>query len=81
MKQVRVVNNCDTLERTPPVLDDFSRFKEKVIMISTLERLLAQTDKKTLKSIIRRRELPVSHQALRQALEEIVMQAIKRVEP
>jgi hypothetical protein len=80
MNEVRVISGINPAEIRPVRLDDFSRFKEKVIMISTLKSLLVQTDKATLKAIAKKEGATLSPKSLRNALEAIVDQAIKRVE-
>jgi len=73
-----LVEDGDKLQ--PLALDDFSRFKEKVIMIKTLKSLLVQTDKATLKTIVKNEGATLSVKSLKRALETIVDQAIKRVQ-
>jgi hypothetical protein len=79
MRRVRVRRGCDEAHLTAPVLEDFSRFKEKVIMISTLKHLVEESDRKQLKSIIRQLDLSIGAGDLRRALEAIVKHEIKRV--
>jgi len=80
MKEVTVIPHADSQALTKLSLDDFSRFKEKVIMIETLKGLLRDTDKAALKSIARDLEANITTKELRIALEQIVEHAIKRVE-
>ncbi len=79
MREVRRISPVDPAKLQALVLDDFSRFKEKLIMINTLKSLLSQTDKATLKMIAKDQGATMSAKSLRQALETIVDQAIKRV--
>ena len=79
MRRVRVRRGCDDVHMRAPILEDFSRFKEKVIMISTLKHLVEESDRKQLKSIIRQLDLPIGSRDLRRALEAIVKNEIKRV--
>ena len=48
-------------------------------MIKTLKGLVADTDKATLKAIVRKTEVDLTVKTLKYALEMIVEQAIKRV--
>jgi hypothetical protein len=80
MRTVCIIDRYDENNIRKPVLDDFSRFKEKVIMINALESVLTRTDKKALKAIIRRHELTIGPKALHRVLEEIITQEIKRVD-
>jgi hypothetical protein len=79
MKEVRVIVAANPGKLRPLVLDDFSRFKEKVIMINTLKSLVAQADKGSLKAIIEKEGTKMTVKSLRRALETLVDQAIKRV--
>jgi hypothetical protein len=79
MKEAKVIAHVDFSELQPPQLDDFSRFKEKVIMINTLKSLVAQADKATLKMIAKQEGTQMTGKSLKRALEAIVDQAIKRV--
>ncbi len=79
MREVRRISFVDPAKLRPLILDDFSRFKEKLIMINTLKSLLSQTDKATLKRIAKDQGAAMSAKSLRHALETIVDQAIKRV--
>jgi len=80
MKRVHVISPPETETLHSPVLDDFSRFKEKVIMINTLKALLADTDKATYRKAAKDEGSLMSAKSLRRALETIVDQAIKRVQ-
>ncbi len=79
MREARIVSDIPSQNIHPIQLDDFSRFKEKVIMINTLKRLLKETDKRTLKAVARKTGSGITGKHLRHALESIVEQAIKRV--
>ncbi len=79
MKEATVLNGTVSTDITALPLEDFSRFKEKVIMINTLKSLVTDTDKATLKAVIRETEADLTVKTLKQALEMIVEQAIKRV--
>jgi hypothetical protein len=81
MRSIRVIERYDAARLHPPALDDFSRFKEKVIMMNAFQMLLEQLDKQTLASIIRQQGLSIKPKVLRQAMEEIITQTIKRVAP
>ncbi len=78
MKEARIIHEAPVHSIRALQLDDFSRFKEKVIMINTLKRLLKETDKHTLKAIAQDMGDGVTGKHLRRALESIVEQAIKR---
>ncbi len=80
MKEVTVISDVDPGALSTLELDDFSRFKEKVIMIKTLKSLVRDTDKAMLKSIVRDLEAEITARELKRALERVVEQAIKRVE-
>ena len=80
MKEVTLISPVEREKLQPLALDDFSRFKEKVIMINTLKGLFAQTDKATLKMIARNEGEIMSVKTLRNALKTIIDQAIKRAE-
>jgi len=80
MKEVTVISDVDPGALSTLELDDFSRFKEKVIMIETLKSLVRDTDKAMLKSIVRDLEAEITARELKRALERVVEQAIKRVE-
>jgi hypothetical protein len=79
MKEAKVIPNPEPVESHPLKLDDFSRFKEKVIMINTLKSLVEQTDKATFKMIAKQEDGVMTGKSLKRALEAIVDQAIKRV--
>ncbi len=81
MKEARIIFADDMADLEPLPLDDFSRFKEKVIMINTLKGLLAHTDKATFKHIAKKEGPHMTATSLKHALETIVDRAIKRVEP
>jgi len=70
-------HNESEIQKLP--LDDFSRFKEKVIMIKALESLVSDTDKALLKTIVRDAGAKMTTKNLKIALQSIVDQAIKRV--
>jgi hypothetical protein len=80
MKEAHVITAIDPAQLRMLQLDDFSRFKEKVIMIDILKSFLVQTDKATLKTIAKKEGTTLNAKSLRNALEAIVDQAIKRVE-
>jgi len=80
MKEVTVISDVDPGALSTLELDDFSRFKEKVIMIKTLKSLVRDTDKAMLKSIVRDLEAEITARELKRALGWVVEQAIKRVE-
>jgi hypothetical protein len=80
MKEAKVIPLLKPVELHPPELDDFSRFKEKVIMIKTLKSLVAQTDKGTFKMIAKQENGVMTAKSLKRALDAIVDQAIKRVQ-
>jgi len=80
MKEVTLISRVEREKLQPLALDDFSRFKEKVIMITTLKGLFAQTDKATLKMIARNEGEVMNVKTLRNALKTIIDQAIKRAE-
>ena len=80
MKEAQLITAVESTQLRTLQLDDFSRFKEKVIMINTLKSLLAQADKATLKTIAKKEGTTLNAKSLRNALEAIVDQAIKRVE-
>jgi len=78
MREARIIQGVSSRSIHTLQLDDFSRFKEKVIMINTLKRLLEETDKHTLKAIAKDVGNGVTGKHLRHALESIVELAIKR---
>ncbi len=79
MKEATILNHTFSADIGALPLEDFSRFKEKVIMINTLEGLVTDTDKATLKAIVRETGADLTVKTLKHALEMIVEQAIKRV--
>ncbi len=79
MKEATIIHGTSLTEIGAVQLEDFSRFKEKVIMINTLKGLVTDTDKATLKAIVRETEADLTVKTLKHALEMIVEQAIKRV--
>ena len=79
MREAHILSVQDESEIRPLRLDDFSRFKEKVIMIKTLESLVLETDKSLLKTIVRDTGAKMTTKNLKNALQSIVDQAIKRV--
>ena len=79
MKEATVLNSTFSADIGSLPLEDFSRFKEKVIMINTLEGLVTDTDKATLKAIVRETGADLTAKTLKHALEMIVEQAIRRV--
>jgi len=79
MREAHILSVQDESEIRPLRLDDFSRFKEKVIMIKTLESLVLETDKAFLKTIVRDAGAKMTTKNLKNALQSIVDQAIKRV--
>ena len=79
MKEAVIINGALSEDIGAVPLEDFSRFKEKVIMINTLKGLVTDTDKATLKAIVRETEADLTVKTLKHALEMIVEQAIKRV--
>jgi len=79
MREVHILSVQDESEIRSLRLDDFSRFKEKVIMIKTLESLVLETDKALLKTIVRDTGAKMTTKNLKNALQSIVDQAIKRV--
>ena len=79
MKEATILNHTFSADIGALPLEDFSRFKEKVIMINTLKGLVTDTDKATLKAIVRETEADLTVKTLKHALEMIVEQAIKRV--
>ena len=78
MKEARILQEPQPQSIHALQLDDFSRFKEKVIMINTLKRLLEETDKRTLKALAKETGDGITGKHLRHVLESIVEQAIKR---
>jgi len=78
MKEAHILSADDAREIQPLQLDDFSRFKEKVIMIKALEGLVSDTDKALLKTIVRDAGAKMTTKNLKNALQSIVDQAIKR---
>jgi hypothetical protein len=80
MKEATVISSINSDRLQALALDDFSRFKEKVIMINTLKSLLSQTDKAVLKMIAKKEGEKMSAKSLKSALETIVDYAIKRVQ-
>ena len=78
MKEATILSDIFSGKIAPVTLEDFSRFKEKVIMINTLKSLVSDTDKATLKAIVRETEADVTAKTLKRALERIVEEAIKR---
>ena len=79
MKEATILNHTFSADIGALPLEDFSRFKEKVIMINTLKGLVTDTDKATLKAIVRKTGTDMTVKTLKYALEMIVEQAIKRV--
>ncbi len=79
MKEATILKHTVSADIGALPLEDFSRFKEKVIMINTLKGLVTDTDKATLKAIVRETEADLTVKTLKHALEMIVEQAIKRV--
>jgi len=79
MKRAKLITKIDPDKLGPVRLDDFSRFKEKMIMISTLKNLVKETDKDIYRSIVRKEEGKMTLKSLKRALETIVDKAINRV--
>ncbi len=79
MREAYLLSAPKESEIRPLQLDDFSRFKEKVIMIKTLESLVQETDKAFLKTIVQDAGETMTTKNLKNALQLIVDQAIKRV--
>ncbi len=79
MRKAKIISDIDQKLIEPVQLDDFSRFKEKMIMINTLKNLLDKTDKSLYKDIVREEGGKMTHKSLKRALEEIVRQAIRQV--
>jgi len=79
IRETHLFSVVEESEIRPLQLDDFSRFKEKVIMIETLESLVRETDKAFLKTIVHDAGEKMTTKNLKNALQSIVDQAIKRV--
>jgi len=79
MREAKIISGVDLSEIRPLPLDDFSRFKEKMIMIEAFKSLVSETDKAIFKTIVRDSGAKMTTKSLRQALETVVEQAIKRV--
>ncbi len=80
MKSAKLISKIDQNKLGPVRLDDFSRFKEKMIMINTLKKLVDETDKDIYKTVAQKEGDKMTHKSLKRALEEIVDIAIKRVD-
>jgi hypothetical protein len=79
MREARLIRGVSASEVHPVQLDDFSRFKEKLIMINALKNLVEQTDKGTLKGIAEAIGGKMTAKNLQKALESLVDHATKRV--
>jgi uncharacterized Fe-S cluster-containing radical SAM superfamily protein len=79
VNRAKLISGIDPSEFSHIRLDDFSRFKEKLIMINTLESLAEETDKSILKAIVAKEHGEMTTKSLKRALAEIVDAAIKRV--
>jgi hypothetical protein len=79
MREAKIIRAVDGSALSSLPLEDFSRFKEKVIMINTLKSLLDQTDKRLLKEIAKREGNGMTSHNLKQAMKAIVEHAMKRV--
>jgi hypothetical protein len=79
VKKANLISGIDPSGVYPVQMDDFSRFKEKLIMINTLKSLADDVDKNILKSIADKEGGVMTPKSLRRALDEIVDIALKRV--
>ncbi len=79
MKEAKLISGVDPMELRAVRMDDFSRFKEKLIMINTLKSLVDETDRSILKAIVVKEGGVMTTKSLKRALSEIVDAAIEQV--
>ena len=80
MKSAKIIRINDQSRIQTAQLDDFSRFKEKLIMINALKTLRSKINDTYAKEILEQYDSIKTYKKLRRIIHEIIDAEIRRVE-